>query len=164
MSKFKELQTTAEETERKVFEYRDRSYQNLSILVTEFVRYCEIPSDRFSWRPLDKEPEPRAQYNVVSGTHFGKDGYWHAGFVIDLTSADNEFPRRHVLFEFCIAERNGSLMVKAGRDGRELRLDLGSETERNKFYDALAGRAKKILSTELIEMPDDGVRKIGFTA
>ena len=165
MSKFKELQATAEESERKSLEYRARSYQDLNTLAAEFVKYCEIPAGCFSWWPLEKEPEPRMMYNVVGATHFSADGYWHAGFIIDLSSAENEFPRRRALFEFCVAERNGALMVKAGKKGKEWRLNLTDEIERNKFYDSVVELTKKVLSTELTDMPNgDGLRKVGFNA
>jgi hypothetical protein len=97
------------------------------------------------------------RYTLTGALHQSEvDGYWHIGLHIALSRLD------FIQIEFCLSEKDGKVMVKAGAEDKPRALDLSDEGQCRQFYDEIAEDIKRYFTSEPVLDEGASLRRIGF--
>jgi hypothetical protein len=168
MSKYTEMCEAADTARKSWFAYRERCWSHLSVLVSGFIDYCQVPSERVEYLQWNgktgeerryKAPEDDGQrYTLPGATVFdGSDGYWHLGIYLPLSRL-RTFPVISTGFVLCVDDNDGVVTVKVQASGKPRQIDLTDSKQCAALYDEIVGKTIKYFRD-----PNRGTQKsVGF--
>lgn len=167
MSNYQQMSEAAAAARKGYLDYQQRVWSYLFAIVNGLITHCGVPENCMvwlKWNGIDGPdgrftfPDHGGHYTLPGATTYdARDNSFNLGVLIYMTP-ENHNPRLPVTFALWVSERNGTPLVRIGRDGRARQVELQDEAQRNLFCEDIA---REIVEAFAFPSKEDR-RPIGF--
>lgn len=164
MNGFEEMCAAYARSRVTYFGYREKCFNYMGSLVSEFIRHCGIPEEQIRFVPDNEEPKENTLYSLPGAMHLDEDTFWHVGLRITLYEKPNVFPHQPVLLVICVKEMDGKLLVKVGAKAEAKEVDLTDKNQRETLFRQMIGTVINFFEGSLQEFleKEAPLKTIGF--